>query len=624
VLFALGAFFTALGVILLRNAYPAGARTLGLAMLAVALWVTAAAAEPLVATWTELFLVVRAFKYVGVCALPALFFIFVARYAMDTALPAWAVLVIVAVPAASLGLVLTNPLHELMWSHPPPAPGLVEVRPPWGWWFLHVHTPAQYALAITALGLLLVEVIRASTLRRAQAAILFLGGSVPLGVNVAYVLDPTFPDLQQTPLSFAFTAIVFGWGFFRFRLFQVNPLAMRAVFDAVGDAVILVDPEGRVAELNPAARAVLEARREEGGAVPTGVPLTEALEEAGMPPVALEDGARTELASEAGRCLETVIRAVRDRTGQEVRGYVLVLRDVTERRAFEQRLSESESTLREIVARAPMGILRLRPVGGGGTSLDFRCILANPGAHSLLDVEPGGLEGRTLREAGLPHTPALLALFGRVARTGGADDVVLEIEGGGGEARWYRVSASALGGDVSVTCLDITRERERQEAMAREAHQDPLTGLLNRRGLELRGNRLLERVRAEGGQAGLLFLDLDDFKTINDRFGHSRGDAILKAFAGRLRGCVRADDVVARYGGDEFVVLVRTKRADDIREAAARIVSVGERPYRFTREPVLSRPSVGLARLGADGDTLVQLVQAADADMYRAKEARRA
>lgn len=626
-LFALGAFFTGLGVILLRNSYPAGARALGLAMLGVAVWVGGAAVEPLVASLPDAFAVARSVKYVGVCFVPVLFFIFVARYALDTALPAWVILLVITVPAVSLGLVFTNPIHELMWAHPPVVPGTGAMRSPWGWWFLHVYTPTQYGLAMAALIVLLMEIVRASTLRRAQSIVLFLGASIPLGVNMAYVLDPTLPDLQQTPLSFAFSAIVFGWGFFHFRLFQVNPLALRAVFDAVGDAVVLVDREGRVADVNPAARHLLVAPGTGSSVLLIGVPLATVCAKIGLEPMALEDGTRAELATGDGRHLETVIRAVRERGGDEVRGHVLVIRDMTERRIFERRLAESEATLREVVTRAPMGILRLTPVGEGGLPLDFRCVLANPGAHQLLRAREGTLEGRSLREVDPPHAHRILQLFRQVLEHGGTEEVVLEVTAFDDDPRWFQLSASALGTDVSVTFVDITRERERQNAMAREAHHDALTGLLNRRGLEVRAAHILEKAKRDGTQVGVLFMDLDRFKEVNDRHGHERGDELLKAFAGRLRGSVRSGDLVARFGGDEFVAVLRLKDLAKLREAADRIRGAAQRPYRFESGEdggtFAVVPSVGMARLGPDGDTLEELLRVADAAMYRVKSTSR-
>jgi diguanylate cyclase (GGDEF)-like protein len=222
-----------------------------------------------------------------------------------------------------------------------------------------------------------------------------------------------------------------------------------------------------------------------------------------------------------------------------------------------------------------------------------------------------------------PHTRRLLHLFARVLRTGEGEEVVLKVGFADDGAHWFQVSASAVGGDVSVTFMDITRERQRQQVVARQAHQDVLTGLLNRRGLELNGGRLLQRARATGGRVGLLFLDLDDFKQVNDRYGHARGDALLRAFAGRLRGCVRRGDVVARFGGDEFVVLVQVKEPADIREAANRIRELGRLPYRFEGASLTSAPSVGVAFLGADGGSLHELIRAADRDMYRVKKAGR-
>jgi diguanylate cyclase (GGDEF)-like protein len=156
-----------------------------------------------------------------------------------------------------------------------------------------------------------------------------------------------------------------------------------------------------------------------------------------------------------------------------------------------------------------------------------------------------------------------------------------------------------------------------------QALHDALTGVANARLLTEDAEQAIATARATGGEAAMLFIDLDGFKAVNDELGHASGDALLQAVAGRLRGCVRDDDTVARLGGDEFIVLLRDaghRRADG---AVARIRRSLHQPFRLARGTVSVRASVGSAVFPTDGTTYEALRHAADASMYAVKVAQR-
>ena len=158
--------------------------------------------------------------------------------------------------------------------------------------------------------------------------------------------------------------------------------------------------------------------------------------------------------------------------------------------------------------------------------------------------------------------------------------------------------------------LDITRRREAEEELRRLAWSDPLTSLPNR-------SLLVERLEDDGAEStrSLLFLDLDDFKTINDSLGHPTGDGVLVELAKRLAGVVREGDLVARIGGDEFAVLARTSDAAALEVLAARLLAaIGEPLVLYGRELRLSA-SIGIAT-GAGAE---DLLRSADLAMYEAK-----
>lgn len=167
-------------------------------------------------------------------------------------------------------------------------------------------------------------------------------------------------------------------------------------------------------------------------------------------------------------------------------------------------------------------------------------------------------------------------------------------------------------------------QRHRVE-MAQLALADSLTGLPNRRLFDDRIHLTLERVkRASDGRCGLMFIDLDGFKDINDIYGHRMGDHLLQVVANRLIHVVRTSDTLARWGGDEFVLLVEDGCDELLANLVIRLRQAVEDPI-YVGELVLTvGASIGLSRFPEDGDTAHQLITAADQDMYADKAARKA
>ncbi len=165
----------------------------------------------------------------------------------------------------------------------------------------------------------------------------------------------------------------------------------------------------------------------------------------------------------------------------------------------------------------------------------------------------------------------------------------------------------------------VTRLERMVEAAREEALIDPLTGLANRRALEARAAALFEAP----GPASVLLFDLDRFKTINDAHGHLAGDAVLRAVAQRCRRAVRGADLVARFAGDEFVVLLPDTGSEGARWVADRVSRyVFGDPVRTERAIVPVEASVGLATRAPTDRGLADLLERADRAMYLDKEAR--
>lgn len=170
---------------------------------------------------------------------------------------------------------------------------------------------------------------------------------------------------------------------------------------------------------------------------------------------------------------------------------------------------------------------------------------------------------------------------------------------------------------------EISERKAIEERLDFLAHYDTLTGLPNRCLLLDRLKLSVQRALREGTKVGLLYLDLDHFKEINDTYGHAAGDEILKAAALRMQGCVRAADTVARLGGDEFVVMLPDIKKLAAAEQVAQKIQVSlAQPYDIDGHDTLALPSIGISIFPDDHHDEEALLKQADAAMYEAKQGR--
>lgn len=194
-----------------------------------------------------------------------------------------------------------------------------------------------------------------------------------------------------------------------------------------------------------------------------------------------------------------------------------------------------------------------------------------------------------------------------------------------GEVRWVHTRAAAEHNDgvlvrLLETAVDITERKQAEEALERLAFQDPLTGLANRTLLTNCIELALKEAAGAGTQVGVLFLDVNRFKVVNDGLGHAAGDSLLVQLAARLRSAVRPLDTLARFAGDEFVIVCSGLGSDEAHDLAGRIAAEVQVPFDLLGQELFVSVSIGIA-LSSCGDTAESLLHQADAAMYFAKDA---
>ena len=251
-----------------------------------------------------------------------------------------------------------------------------------------------------------------------------------------------------------------------------------------------------------------------------------------------------------------------------------------------------------------------------------------PSATAVLGYGPGGLVGRTPFEAIHPKDVAQMKAAFAALLHSNAPGAPVEFRYRHADGRWIWMEAvgrNMLGcaevDGVVLTSRDITRRKTAELRLRHIAMHDVLTGLPNRLLLRDRLGHALAQARRDGELVGVMFIDLDRFKFVNDTFGHPTGDLLLKAVAERLRGAIREADTVARFGGDEFMVLLRAlNQPAQAATVAQKILEAMQRPFDVAGHALHISASIGTSLFPRDAATEDDLIRLADTAMYRVKE----
>jgi diguanylate cyclase (GGDEF)-like protein/PAS domain S-box-containing protein len=331
--------------------------------------------------------------------------------------------------------------------------------------------------------------------------------------------------------------------------------------------------------------------------------------------------------------VKLTISIQRDSEGRALH-YITVVEDINERKAAEASLSKAQEALRlseeryRTVFQTSLDCITIK------TLTDERYVDVNSAFLKLMGYEYQEIIGRTSLELNIwSDRRSREDMAQRLRRDSVLQDFETQYKKRNGEIFWVRISASEIEIDGTRCVLSVMRDISDAKAAEEEiwnlAFYDPLTRLPNRRLLLDRLRQALAATTHTERNRALLFVDLDDFKTLNDTLGHQTGDRLLQEVAARLTKSVRECDTVARLGGDEFVVMleglstVPEEAATQAETVGSNILSAINQPYWLDGHECLSTSSVGITVFGQKSESADAILQQADIAMYQAKAAGR-
>lgn len=301
------------------------------------------------------------------------------------------------------------------------------------------------------------------------------------------------------------------------------------------------------------------------------------------------------------------------------------IQDISERKAAENALKDAERRYRDIFENATEGIFQ--------STDDGRYIHVNPALARIYGYDTPHALVATLNDIGaqLYVEPGRRDEFMTLVRERGCvQGFVSQVYTRSGEVIWISENARCVrDGEGRIvhyegTVIDVSTTRRYEEQLKYQASHDALTHLPNRLLLYDRLTQAIAYARRHGGLVGIAFVDLDNFKLINDNLGHDAGDLLLKTMADRMSACVRESDTVARHGGDEFVLVLASERdAESLTGTLERIRTAICEPWCANERDLRPTCSIGVAIFPEDGAESAALLRNADLAMYQAKAAGR-
>lgn len=551
-----------------RRRPASGARELTILMLALAIWAFSYAFYWLapdlnaVLFWTNM-------MFVGVIITPAAFFLLVQNYIGNTLwLSRRSYAALLVIPLISFILVWTDTWHGLFFGYARAnTPIMVTHGGPW----FYVFAFYSYALMAVSVFLLIRFYQRASNFYRRQVRIILFGILMPWIVNGFVVLgwEPA-SGLDLTPILFSGTGLLLAYGLFGYRMMDIVPVGRDVLVEHLDDAIVLMDTQDRIVDVNPKALEFADPS--------VSQPVGRRIEEV-FPDWAefLTNGStlkkRSEIKLDKGAIsfLDMMAVPVKDRHG-ELLGKLASWRDISDRRKTEEQLRIFEAAVEQnpnaIVITDPNGLIEY----------------ANPNLVKLTGYSLEDVLGRTpaMFQSGETEKAQYANLWNTIktgiiwkgellnrkktGQTYWVSELIAPVLNESGEAIHFvamqeditdrKHAESELRKANARLQVQLEENENLQMQLREEAIHDGLTHLFNRRYMEESLAREISLAQREPHLISVVMMDVDRFKSINDKYGHQAGDFVLQTLAAMLLDNTRKSDIACRYGGDEMLVVM--------------------------------------------------------------------
>ncbi len=596
---------------------------------------------------TKLFL--TDIEYIGIVTAPVAWFVFATQYTHHGKwLTAWRLLGLAAIPAITILLLWTNDHHSLMQlnMHLDTSGPFAAIGKTYGTWFW-VHYVYCFLLMLGGSILLLHRLVRSTPLYRGQAVSLLLA-VVPPWIANALHLTHFYPihRLDLTPLAFGVSVFALAFALFRFRLLELIPLAQSVAVREIGQGMIVTDPQFKIVDMNPAAEKILGVRC----ASSIGGDLVSAIPPLASGPPATQPVEWTSSSETQQRSFEVHVWPLADRWQQQL-GHAVTLHDISRRKSIEEALETTsarivrlhETALQLAATRSEEGIVALVSKTCKDEFPYTSCAVFLAGKDELACASQS-TDWPEANAVSLPLDSDRLPA--RVFRTGESAcfDSPADIPSGSWTDSTWNSAICAPIREIGVLVLlaaeenafteadkhwvdlflqhveEATKRIRLQAALREQARRDALTGVYNRRHLPDAIQAEISRAKRAGHRLALVMLDINGFKTVNDRLGHQIGDRVLKEIGALLLRHVREYDLVIRYGGDEFLLILPESdgEIDAIVTRLRQAFSSWNERTDLIEQPLTV--AMGIARWRPDGtEGWEETVRRADRAMYAEK-----
>lgn len=545
-------------------------------MLCILIWVVGFIFE-IAATSLDVKVILANIQYIGIDAGPVSFLALTLAYTGKIKRYKNVVLALYAIPAVNQVVIWTDPWHHLFRNNPhlditsASFSILVESYNPWFYFF---DTPYIYLIFAISLWQMAVTLRTARGAFRQQIILLLIGFALMFVIHVSYIfgLSP-IPNFNVTSIPFSLTGGLLFWGMQRYRFLDVMPIARSKLIETLHDPWIVLDQSSRLVDLNPAASLLFEVRP----AYILGQQAGQAL--ARFPDlVSYLDNVTTDYLSDEIELVEN-----RHRKWYEVRlfplldrqnnlmGRLLLLQDVTRRKQLETERTQAQQALRESQELFSTFMDNL-PVPAFIHDILNKKLYVNeafeqmfgPGWNGQPDPELLQLDVAKMLfpESDLPLNKGPKLSEHQITGTDGITRVVLTTN----FSIRRQGKTNLVGGyvhDISELKNIQKSLEDKSSEMERLANIDSLSGLFNRRYFDQAFEREVALAEITSLPLAIGMVDIDHFKMVNDTYGHSQGDEVIREVAKRILNSIRNADIAGRVGGEEFMVLFPRTQLDE-------------------------------------------------------------